>query len=224
MSELADNLARVRERIARAATRAGRDPGEVTLLAVTKGQPVTTVQAMWELGLRDFGENRVQEALPKVAGGPPEARWHLIGPLQENKINKVLGWVTMIQSIDSLRLAEAVSKRAQRVERTIPVLLEVKTSDEPTKHGVASDEALDVFDAVAALPYLSARGLMTLAPWTEDTAEVHKSFATLRRLSEHVRASHPDAGVLSMGMSDDLEIAIEEGSTMVRVGTALAAR
>ena len=224
MSELADNLARLRERIARAAERAGRNPADVTLIAVTKGQPAGVVQALWELGLRDFGENRVQEALGKIEAAPAEARWHLIGHLQENKINKVLPWVTLIQSVDSWRLAQALSRRAAPLARPIPVLLEVKTASEPTKHGVAPDEAVDLFAAVAALPGLSARGLMTIAPWTEERARVRRSFATLRRLLEQLRPAHPEAQVLSMGMSDDLEIAIEEVATMMRVGRALAAR
>lgn len=223
MSRLADNLARVRERIARAAERGGRRAQEITLVAVTKGQTPDTVEALWQLGLRDFGENRVQEAIPKVGTGPPEARWHLIGHLQENKINKVLPWVFMIHSLDSLRGATALSGRLGRLGRTLPVLLEVKTDSAPAKHGAAPDAALDLFAEIAALPGLEARGLMTIAPWTRDESTLRASFGVLRRLSEQLVPTFPEARVLSMGMSDDLEIAIEEGATLVRVGRALTA-
>lgn len=223
MSGLADNLARVRERIARAAERAGRSAADVTLVAVTKGQRAETVHALRSLGLRDFGENRVQEAVGKIDAGPRDARWHLIGHLQENKINKVLPWAFMIQSVDSVHLAAALSKRVGRFGRTLPVLLEVKTDPEPSKHGVFPEEACEVFAQVAELPGLSPLGLMTIAPWTQEQARLRGAFATLRRLLDALRATHPEARVLSMGMSDDLEIAVEEGSTMVRVGRALTA-
>ena len=220
-SVLADNLASVRERIARAASRAGRSPDAVTLVAVSKGRGVEAVQTLWRLGLRDFGENRVQEALPKIAAAPAGVRWHLLGHLQENKINKVLPWVHMVQSIDSLQLARALSERAQRHGRTIPVLLEVKTSDEPAKHGFDPEATSEAYGRVAELPCLEPLGLMTIAPLTDDAARLRRSFRTLRRLCERLQSFQPPPRILSMGMSDDLELAVQEGSTMVRVGRAL---
>lgn len=219
-SDVAENLARVRDRIDQAARRAGRPPETVTLLAVTKGLGPDVVQTLWQLGLHDFGESRVQEALPKIAAAPA-ARWHLIGHLQENKINKVLPWVCMIQSVDSYALAQAISARATKQSRTVPILLEVKTSAEPAKHGFAPESAPDAYAAVAELAGVSLQGLMTIAPLTDDTARLRRSFRTLQQLFERLQAFQSPPRILSMGMSDDLEIAIEEGSTMVRVGRAL---
>jgi pyridoxal phosphate enzyme (YggS family) len=217
---LADNLARVRERLGRAAVRSGREPEAVTLVAVTKGRAVTDVRALWELGQRDFGENRVQEAVPKMEAGPEPARWHLIGHLQENKINKILPRVFMIQSVDSVQLATAIAMRAARATRRLPVLLEVKTSPEATKQGLAPEVVPDTAAAVAALGALELRGFMTLAPVAGEAA-ARQAFRLLRRVAEEARPHVSGAPILSMGMSDDFEIAIEEGATMVRVGRAL---
>ncbi len=222
MASLADNLARVRERIARAVECAGRDAGSVTLVAVTKGHGGEAVRALWELGEREFGENRVQEALPKMMAPLAGAHWHLIGHLQENKINKILPHVHWIQSIDSLELARAVAARAAHLGRSVPVLLEVKTSPEPTKHGIAPDAIVDAAGLVAGLPHLELRGLMTIAALNADERESRRSFAAVRALGERLDLGF--APVLSMGMSDDFEIAIDEGSTMVRVGRALLDR
>ena len=221
MSGLADNLARVQERMAAAAARAGRAPGAVQLVAVTKGWGSEVVQGLWDLGLRDFGESRVQEALKKVAVSPAEVRWHLLGPLQENKINKVLPWVFLIQSLDSLSLARALDRRAQRDGKRLPVLLEVKTSPEPSKHGFQPQELADAFGDVVRLPGLEVRGLMTIAPFTAQPKTLRRSFGQARRLFENLQTEAPELGILSMGMSQDFEIAIEEGATMVRIGSAL---
>jgi len=220
---LADNLARVRERLARAAERSGRPADAVTLVAVTKGCGPDTVRDLWTLGVRDFGENRVQEALTKTTLDLPGARWHLIGHLQENKINKVLPWVHLIQSIDSRGLAQAVEERASRGNVRVPVLLEVKTSPEPAKHGIPVDEATDTYRALAGCAALELRGLMTIAPFDAPEGELRRAFATLRRLGEELRGEPGPAAVLSMGMSDDFEIAVEEGATMVRIGRAIVA-
>jgi PLP dependent protein len=219
-SDLAENLARVRERIDQAARRAERRPDAVKLLAVTKGLGPDVVQTLWRLGLRDFGESRVQEALPKIAAAPA-ASWHLIGHLQENKINKVLPWVSMIQSVDSYALAQAISARATKQGRTVPILLEVKTSEEPAKHGFDPESAAVAYATVADLPGVSLQGLMTIAPLTTDTSRLRQSFRTLRHLFERLQVFQPPPRILSMGMSDDLELAVEEGSTLVRVGRAL---
>jgi pyridoxal phosphate enzyme (YggS family) len=221
MSGLADNLARVRERMAVAAQRSGRASEAVQLVAVTKGRDSAVVQGLWDLGLRDFGESRVQEALPKVEEAPREVRWHLIGPLQENKINKVLPWVFLVQSLDSLRLARALDGRARRDGKRVGVLLEVKTSAEATKHGFPPEELADAYGEIATLPGLQVRGLMTIAPLTEEAQDLRRSFRQARRLFEILQTGAPELGILSMGMSDDYEIAIEEGATMVRIGSAL---
>jgi len=221
MPGLAENLARVRERLAGAARRAGRSPDSITLVAVTKGCGSETVRGLWQLGVRDFGENRVQEALPKMALDLPGARWHLIGHLQENKINKILPQVFLIHSLDSLRIAQAVDMRAERLGRRVPVLLEVKTSPEPSKHGVPAGEVPDAWVRLAALPGLELAGLMTIAPLGVAAEGVRESFRTLHRLFEALQSRPMPPRILSMGMSDDLEIAVEEGSTMLRVGRAL---
>lgn len=221
MRHLRDNLARVRERMVAAAERAGRDPDEVQLVAVTKGRSSEVVRGLWDLGIRDFGESRVQEAVPKVAAAPAEARWHLIGPLQENKINKVLPWVFLLQSLDSSSLASGLDRRAQREGRRVAVLLEVKTSPEPTKHGFDPDEIPDRFEELRRLHGLVVRGLMTIAPLGGEARTLRRSFRQARRLFEKLQTRAPELGILSMGMSDDFELAIEEGATMVRIGTAL---
>jgi hypothetical protein len=150
----------------------------------------------------------------------PGARWHLIGHLQENKINKILPGVYLVQSVDSLQLGQALASRAERLRRRLPVLVEVKTSPEATKHGVGLEAAEDVYGRLAELPALEPAGLMTLAPF-DDPAGARRSFQALRRIFEHLKSAAVPPRVLSMGMSDDFEIAIEEGSTMVRVGRAL---
>jgi len=223
MAGLADNLERVRERIVRAAVRSGRDAAAVTLVAVTKGHPAETIHALYALGIRDFGENRVQEALPKMELALPGARWHMIGHLQENKINKILAQVFMIQSLDSLELARALDVRAGREGRCIPALLEVKTSREPGKHGFDPSAAEDAYRAAAALPGLELRGLMTMAPYAAPESELRACFGSLRRLLERLHDCPASPSVLSMGMSDDFEIAIEEGATVVRIGRAIVA-
>jgi pyridoxal phosphate enzyme (YggS family) len=216
---LADNLARVRDRIARAAARAGRRADEVTLVAVTKGCGPETVRDLHALGLRDFGENRVQDGLPKMDLPLAGARWHLIGPLQENKINKVLRRVVLIQSVDSLRIARAIADRAERDGLSVGVLLEVKTSQAPQKHGVSPEAARDAYAALLEMQGLEPRGLMTLADEAGTERELRHSFGTLRALQQAI--GDPSCSILSMGMSDDFEIAIEEGATMVRIGRAL---
>jgi pyridoxal phosphate enzyme (YggS family) len=221
MSGLAENLARVRERMAAAAERSGRAPESVQLVAVTKGWGAEAVQGLWDLGLRDFGESRVQEALPKVATAPGDIRWHLIGPLQENKINKVLPWVFLIQSLDSLSLARALDQRARRDGLRIPVLLEVKTSPEPSKHGFPPEELAAAHGEIKSLAGLEVRGLMTIAPFTAEERARRASFRQARQQFEILQTGAPELGILSMGMSDDFETAIEEGATMVRLGSVL---
>jgi len=226
--ELAERVASVRGRIAAAAARAGRDPASVTLVAVTKTVPAETVAAAYRLGLRVFGENRVQEAQAKRAIlDLPGARWELIGHLQTNKVAAALTLFERIQSVDSLRLAHALDARAAAAGRAaVPVLLEVNVAGEATKGGFAPDELAAAGREVAALPHLRPEGLMTVAPIATDPEEVRPVFSRLRALRDWLRDEVPlgsDGGwrELSMGMTDDFEVAIEEGATLVRVGRAL---
>ena len=227
MENLADNLARIRARIAQAAERAGRDPSGVTLIAVTKGVDAATVEAALRLGITDIGENRVQEARTKFPALPAGVRRHMIGHLQTNKVRACLDLFDVVHSLDRLTLAEVISRRAQALGREVPVLVQVNVAGEDTKHGLAPDQVVPFVKAVAELPGLQVRGLMTLAPLVDDPETVRPVFRTLRRLAEAVA----DAGIrgvsmewLSMGMSNDFEVAVEEGSTMVRIGTALFGR
>jgi pyridoxal phosphate enzyme (YggS family) len=217
--DIGSRYAGIRERIARASTRAGRDPGEVVLIGVTKTHPPAMARAVVAHGLRDLGENRVQELLEKCGAlADLSIRWHLIGHLQTNKVKIVLPHVFMIHSVDSVRLAEQIQLHAAS---PVDVCLQVNTSGEETKFGVAPGEVRPHAAAIRACPNLRLRGLMTLGPLTEDPTAIRASFRLLRELLAEARAEVPDASVLSMGMSGDFETAIEEGATHVRVGTAL---
>lgn len=222
-SGVAQRIDSVRERIEHARQRAGR-AAPVTLVAVTKNHPPATIEAAIRAGVTDVGENRVAELADKVDQvGRSAVRWHLIGHLQRNKVRRVLPLLDLLHSVDSLRLAEAVSTEAAGAGQTVRVLVQVNTSGEDSKHGFASGEALDAVARISELPGLRVEGLMTMAPFDVDEATLRRVFCATRKLWEEacrqVSAFH--AEVLSMGMSDDFEIAVEEGSTMVRVGTLL---
>jgi pyridoxal phosphate enzyme (YggS family) len=220
--EIQDRLNEIRERLARSAARSGRKAQDITLLAVTKTLSIETLRQAYGIGLRDFGENRVQEALGKRDNLPKDISWHLIGRLQTNKINKIVGRFEVIQSIDSLALARALSGRLD--SRTQDVLLEVNTSGEGSKAGFAPEEAEAVARVVACLPGLKLKGLMTVGPLTGDRNLQKKTFAGLKNIFEKIRGqewANPFFSVLSMGMSGDFETAVEEGATLVRIGTAL---
>jgi len=214
MESLRQNLAAVRERIARAADRSRRDPAEITLLAVTKIFPAAAIQEAYELGLREFGENYVQEFEEKApaVGGLADARFHLIGHLQSNKSKKAAELFQVIQTVDSAKLA----RRLNEAGPTMDVMLEVKLSGEEAKSGVDPAELPAIIEAVRGCQNLRLAGLMTMPPWSDDPEASRSYFRRLRELAEQ----HGLRG-LSMGMSHDLETAIEEGSTCVRVGTAL---
>jgi pyridoxal phosphate enzyme (YggS family) len=219
-----ENYRRVRDRVAEAAVKAGREPSEVTIVAVTKTHPAETVEAALAAGITDVGENRVQEFLSKEPGVTSPCRWHFIGHLQTNKVGKVIGKFSMIHSVDSLKLAEKISGAGEREGISTDILVEVNTSGEESKFGLEIDRALEICEGIADLPALNLRGLMTVGPWVEDRAVLSKAFASLRRLGEKIGA----AGIhgiamehLSMGMTDDFEIAIAEGSTIVRLGRVI---
>lgn len=220
---LRDTLPRVQERIERARQRAGRT-APVELVAVTKGHSPAAVAAALDAGVRTIGENRVGQLEYKVEEiGRDRAEWHMIGHLQRNKARRALPLFDMIQSIDSLRIARRLAKEAERADRAVAGLVQVNTSGEETKGGFEPDEAVDAVAEIAEMPRIRVRGLMTMAPWTDDETVLRRTFATARELFERCarEVSAFDARHLSMGMTNDYEIAVEEGSTMVRLGTAL---
>lgn len=200
------------ENVQRLAEKAGRDPHDIRLVVVTKGRTVEEIQQAYNQGCRDFGENRVQEALPKIALLPSDINWHFIGTLQKNKVSKVIDKFSLIHSIDSIALVHEIS--------TTPLLLQVNTSGELTKHGLSCDEWLKQFPDQP-----NVKGLMTIAPLTQDKTILRSTFRALRHLRDELveRSGHP-LPHLSMGMSNDYPIAIEEGATLLRIGTAIFAK
>ncbi len=238
MATLADNLQRVQERIASAAQRAGRDPSEVTLVAVTKTHPAETIVEAFELGLRHFGENRVEEAarkIPAVRSAIPHWQsrivWHMIGHVQSRKSELVVGLFDRVHSVDSLKLAERLSRFARERGRALKVLLEFNLPAEASKYGlrlkhdtIDGDVAvLDEIASIVALPDLQVEGLMTMAPIVVEAEQARPVFRALRRLRDQLAWRFPQCAWqhLSMGMTDDFEVAIEEGATMVRIGRAI---
>lgn len=224
MPSIADHLAAVHERIRQAAERAGRDPAAVRLVAVSKTRPAADVEAAAQAGQRLFGENYVQELVAKATAVTQPVEWHYIGHLQSNKVRQLAGIVTMIHSVDRLSLAEEISRQWGRLGSCCDVLVQVNVAQEASKSGTSTDEALSLVQQVATLPHLRVRGLMTMPPFFDDPQAARPYFRQLRLLSEQIRAAElPGAELdeLSMGMSGDFEVAIEEGATLVRVGTAI---
>lgn len=237
-AEIVENLAHVRERVAAAAHRAGREPGEITLVAVTKTHPASVVAAAYRAGLHDLGENRVEEASAKIRAfreltpfiqGP---RWHMVGHLQRRKARLAVALFDIIHSVDTLRLAQRINRIAEESERVMQVLLEVNVSAEDSKYGfklspAAGPQAWETFSSdverILALPYLQSCGLMTMAPIVSDPEHARPVFAALRTLRDRLSQRFPQAEwrELSMGMTDDFEVSIEEGATMVRIGRAI---
>ncbi len=220
--ELLSNINSVRERIAAACARARRDPGSVTLVAVTKGQSPDIVSQAARLGLTLFGENKVQEAKAKIPICPGRLRWHFIGHLQTNKCREAIELFEMVQSVDSLHVAEELNKRAEQAARTLPVLIEINIVGEASKFGYRPEKLRTELTHLNALPRLEIHGLMTVPPWSSEPENVRPVFRQLRELKQECEqilgAPMPH---LSMGMTGDFEVAIEEGATMVRIGTAL---
>jgi pyridoxal phosphate enzyme (YggS family) len=220
---LADRLHSVRERIAAACARSGRPPAAVTLVAITKTVPVEIAALAVELGLRDLGESRPQELWQKAAA-LPHASWHLVGHLQRNKIERTVPLVNMIHSVDSVRLLSALDEETRKRGRTMGVLLEVNASGEASKHGFATTDVPGLAAEINKLHSVRVRGLMTMAAYEDDPEKCRPTFALVRELRDRLRGelapAHP-LDHLSMGMSNDFEIAIEEGATLVRLGTVL---
>ena len=230
---IAENIARVRERLATAAKRAERNPEEITLIAVSKTFPAESVREAYKAGLRIFGESRVQEFTAKAtslsdlrSNDLQKMEWHMIGHLQTNKAAKAVELFHAVDSLDSLRLAEKLNSAAEQLNKTIPVLIEINTGGEAAKTGIApnSEELENILQAAPRLAHLEIRGLMTVPPFAEDRKDARPFFRKLRELRDQIAGRHLpkiSVDVLSMGMSHDFEIAIEEGSTCVRVGTAI---
>jgi hypothetical protein len=220
--DLAANLESIRRRIKSACDRCDREPNSVTLLAVSKTHPPETIQAAADLGLLFFGENKIQEAKAKIPSCPGKLRWHFIGHLQSNKCRDAVELFEMIESVDSLPLAQEISKRAEQSAKTMPVLLEVNVAGEASKFGYQPEKLLAELKELKSLPRFLIHGLMTVPPWTAEPETARPHFKRLRELKkqceEILAAPLPH---LSMGMSGDFEVAIEEGATIVRIGTAL---
>ncbi len=224
---IADNLSEVKQRIDGAAARAGRDPNEITLVTVTKGFPVSRIVEAVEAGAVALGENRAKEAAEKfeVLGREVEGRqlsWHIIGTLQTNKVKYVIGFADLIHSVDRPAVAEEIDKRAQAAGKIQPVLIEVNVSGEKAKAGTTPDELTSLIDLTRRLPNLLVKGLMTMAPAVNEPEEARPCFRLLKGLFDEQRSRLPESfDTLSMGMTGDFEIAVEEGATLVRIGRAI---
>ncbi|MDW8107030.1 MAG: YggS family pyridoxal phosphate-dependent enzyme [Armatimonadota bacterium] len=219
MVSLSERWAALQERIARACARAGRNPSEIRVVAVTKGVSVERIAEAYALGLRDFGENYWQEARSKLDSLPHDIQWHFIGHLQTNKVKYVVGRFALIQSVDRVSLLEEVQRVASKRELQQPVLIEVRLAEVAGRSGVPLADAPALIERAFSMPNLIVQGLMGVAPFTDDAPTIRAAFRALRQLYEQLPTSN--RRWLSMGMSHDFEIAIEEGSTMLRLGTAL---
>lgn len=221
---LAQNIETVRQNIADACKRTGRLPQEVTLIAVSKTKPVEMLEEVYLTGMREFGENYVQELVDKIQVLPKDIHWHMIGHLQRNKVKYIVGNTAMIHSVDSLRLAEEISKESTKKNVQSDILIEVNVAGEENKFGFTPENVMTEISKMAVLPNLRIRGLMTSAPFVENAEENRKYFRQLKQLLVDINAKNIDnisMDVLSMGMTNDYIVAVEEGATMVRVGTAI---
>ena len=221
MSTIAERLTQVRLRIAQAAMAAGRDPASIRLLAVSKTRPVTDLEAALAAGQTTFGESYLQDALPKIAAIGERAEWHFIGPIQSNKTRQIAGHFAWVHSVDRLKIAQRLNEQRPAGLPPLNVCLQVNTSGENTKAGISPATTLTLATAVAALPRLRLRGLMTIPAPEQDVQQQRQPFALLRQLLEQLNAKGFELDTLSMGMSNDLEAAILEGATLVRIGTAI---
>ena len=221
---IAENLKYVNERIQKSCLKAGRDEKEVTLIAVSKTKPVSDLMEAYQEGCREFGENKVQELVDKYEVMPKDIHWHMIGHLQRNKVKYIAGKVALIHSVDSLRLAKTISEEAVKHNCEIPILIEVNVAGEESKFGVSVEETLPLIEEIAKLPAIHVEGLMTIAPYVEDPEENRPVFRKLKELSVDIAAKNINnvrMAILSMGMTGDYEVAVEEGATLVRVGTGV---
>ena len=221
---LAKNYNAVKENIKKACEQAGRSQEEVTLLAVSKTKPVDMLMDVYHAGARDFGENKVQELVDKIPQLPSDIRWHLIGHLQRNKVKYIVDKVAMIHSVDSLRLAETIEKEAAKKAVIVPILIEVNVAQEESKFGLKPEEVLPLIEQIADFSHIRIKGLMTIAPYVDNAEENREIFRELKKLSVDIAAKNINnvtMSVLSMGMTGDYMVAVQEGATMVRVGTGI---
>lgn len=219
-----ENLNTVEGIVRGACQRANRSRDSVTLIAVSKTKPLELLREAYDAGVREFGENKVQDLLDRIETMPSDIRWHMIGHLQRNKVKYIVGKVAMIHSVDSLRLAEEISREAVRKDTAVDILIEVNVAAEESKYGITPAEAPDLVEKIAALPGIKVCGLMTIAPYTENPEENRPFFRKLKQLSVDIQGKNIDnvnMSVLSMGMTGDYSVAIEEGATCVRVGTGI---
>lgn len=221
---ITENLEQVRKNIDEACRMAGRDPKEVTLIAVSKTKPVSMLKEAYDAGARCFGENKVQEIMDKHPQLPEDIQWHMIGHLQRNKVKYIVDKVSMIHSVDSLRLAQTIEQEAAKHNVCVPVLLEVNVAQEESKFGLKMDEVLPLIETIADFPHIKVQGLMTIAPYVENAEDNRVFFRQLKKLSVDIEAkniNNVSMSVLSMGMTGDYQVAVQEGATMVRVGTGI---
>ena len=221
---LKENLKNVESNIAKSCEKAGRNRDEVTLIAVSKTKPVEVLQEAYDLGVRVFGENKVQELVDKYEALPKDIRWHMIGHLQTNKVKYIIGKVEMIHSVDSLKLAETIEKESAKKNCITKILVEVNVAEEESKFGLHMEEVIPFIEKISTFEHIQLCGLMTIAPFVENSEENRTIFANLHKLSVDIMGKNIDnrnVSVLSMGMTNDYEVAIEEGATMVRVGTGI---
>ena len=221
---LVENLREVEDRIAAACKRANRKREEVTLIAVSKTKPVSMLEEVYGAGIRDFGENKVQELTEKHEVMNKDIRWHMIGHLQRNKVKYIVDKVKLIHSVDSVRLAQAIEQESAKKNVIVDILIEVNVAEEESKFGLKVDEVIAMVEEISKYSHLRIKGLMTIAPYVQNAEENRSVFARLRKLSVDIDAKNIDnvsVEILSMGMTNDYEVAIEEGATMVRVGTGI---
>ena len=221
---ITENLEQVRKNIDEACRMAGRDPKEVTLIAVSKTKPVSMLKEAYDAGARCFGENKVQEIMDKHPQLPEDIQWHMIGHLQRNKVKYIVDKVSMIHSVDSLRLAQTIEQEAAKHNVCVTVLLEVNVAQEESKFGLKMDEVLPLIETIADFPHIKVQGLMTIAPYVENAEDNRDFFRQLKKLSVDIEAkniNNVSMSVLSMGMTGDYQVAVQEGATMVRVGTGI---
>lgn len=221
---ITQNYDEVQENIDASCKKAGRERKDVQLIAVSKTKPIEKLSQLYEHGCRDFGENKVQELVEKYEALPKDIRWHMIGHLQRNKVKYIVDKVFLIHSVDSLRLAEEISKEACKKNVTVNILIEVNVAQEETKFGLKAEETAELIRQISALPGICVKGLMTIAPYVENAEENRQYFRKLKQLSVDIMHKNIDnisMGSLSMGMSGDYLVAVEEGATYVRVGTSI---
>lgn len=221
---IAEQLQAVREDIRQACIRSGRNPEEVTLIAVSKTKPVSMIQEAIQAEQIVFGENKVQELCSKYEELPKNLQWHMIGHLQRNKVKYIADKVALIHSVDSFRLAKTIDQEGEKIGRVIPLLIEVNVAQEETKFGVSVEDTLPLISEIATLSHVEIRGLMTIAPYVEDPEENRPVFRKLKQLSVDIKDKNMNnvyMDILSMGMTNDYQVAVEEGATLVRVGTGI---